>query len=52
MKARMRNKRGEYQSIDFGQRQSKDIETSGNIVDLTLKDDQVNIGAGSQEELA
>lgn len=52
MRARMRNQRGEYQSIDFGQRESKDIETSGHIVDLTVRNDQVNTGAGSQEELA
>lgn len=49
MKARMRNRRGEYQSIDFDQRQSKDFETSGEIVNLAVKDGQVNPGGSSQE---
>jgi hypothetical protein len=34
MKARVRNKRGEYQSIDFDQRPGKDLEASGDIVNL------------------
>lgn len=51
MKARVKNRRGEYQSIDFDQRQSKGLETSGDIVNLAVKDGQVNPGVSSQEEL-
>ena len=50
MKVRARNRRGEYQSIDFDQRQSKDLDTSGNIVNLAVQDGEVNAGSGLQDE--